>query len=196
MYPWHATVREGTQYVQLNNREQENKKHQANLLAWLKWEAFLVLKKIHPDLLLLQVMFFHQLQKGVCSSRTTGSCQLPVLVLTKAFLANLPTTNKPEAARGWGSSSHEEHTASAMPTTIRPSWCLSNITLLWMGIFSKELWRTHVVCLSLTESLSSGDLTQTHSQLTFDKTIIVQGRYMFSMLSVSTAWANTLYHIM
>lgn len=33
MYPWHATVRQGTQYVQLNNTEQENKKRQANLLA-------------------------------------------------------------------------------------------------------------------------------------------------------------------
>lgn len=54
------TVRQGTQYVQLNNTEQENKKHQANLLAWLKWEAFLVLKKTQHGLLLLQVMFFSQ----------------------------------------------------------------------------------------------------------------------------------------
>lgn len=47
-YPWHTSVRQGTQYAQLGNTEHENKNHQANLLAWLKWEAFLALKKIHP----------------------------------------------------------------------------------------------------------------------------------------------------
>lgn len=67
------TVRQGTQYVQLNNTEQENKKHQTNLLAQLKWEAFLVLKKTQHDLLLLQVMFFSQTLERRLPAAHTGT---------------------------------------------------------------------------------------------------------------------------
>lgn len=93
-YPWHGIMRQGAQCAQLSNKQQENKKHQANLPAWLKWEAFLVLKTIRYDLLLLQVTFFSQIfERSLGISNSTH----------KAFLVNLVTTNKSETATAWGS---------------------------------------------------------------------------------------------
>lgn len=148
-YPRHASVRQETQYMQLSNTEQENKNHQANLLAWLKWEAFLALKKIHPTSYCSKYCFFTDFRKEFAHLEQLVRARCPCQSFTKAFPANRLSANKPEAARGWGSGVlSEEHTARATLIMIWPSWCLSNTIPLWMEIFSKEMWRTHVVCFT------------------------------------------------